>query len=430
MTSIQLSFAPPPAFFEAPKMPAAGPRELPSTPRPVPVAPRAAPPAAGDGQRRARVALDALAAPASNHPMTVYTNDLRRQLTKEKLPVEATGVRVVAMGERTNTDHGPAVARSIAGPIGMARNASVELPAPVSKPSEPPADNRLWAASIGDLPIAASVELGIGKMEGHIRTIGAEVRQLTGDRQTTIATLSQGLDAIGVGTSIADPAIMRGNDALLVKENNALRKTEGLAPLDVTRSADKDEFRDDIIRSVTRAATTGPGKERLDAARASLATDVADARKRGVLMFAASGNAFEGPSTVPGADRSVIAGTPGIIMVGASDIRDPKDTGDDRVAGFSSSGANIAAPGERMPVGAPGGNSGPKPRPVDIDGTSFAAPFTAGVAALMVRANPKITPDKIEEIMLKTARDDVTTTRDGAGYIDPVAAVRAAKKLQ
>jgi serine protease len=85
--------------------------------------------------------------------------------------------------------------------------------------------------------------------------------------------------------------------------------------------------------------------------------------------------------------------------------------------------------------------TGPKPAPVDADGTSFAAPYAASVAALMVKADPKITPDQIEQILTspgvarhvpnaKVEGVGSEPPRDGAGEIDPVAAVAAARALR
>jgi subtilisin family serine protease len=63
--------------------------------------------------------------------------------------------------------------------------------------------------------------------------------------------------------------------------------------------------------------------------------------------------------------------------------------------------------------------------PTPQDGTSFSAPYVAGVASLMVKANPSITPDQIEKILI-TSTVGIAADRAGAGVLDPVAAVRAA----
>jgi subtilisin family serine protease len=116
------------------------------------------------------------------------------------------------------------------------------------------------------------------------------------------------------------------------------------------------------------------------------------------------------------------------MLVGATDIGDPKNPKDDVVANFSGETATVAAPGVRMPVGMKRDGRG-QAQSDDRDGTSFAAPYAGGIVALMIKANPKITPDEIEAILTDptVARDLPGTTRDGAGEIDPVAAVSAAK---
>lgn len=51
-----------------------------------------------------------------------------------------------------------------------------------------------------------------------------------------------------------------------------------------------------------------------------------------------------------------------------------------------------------------------------------------GVAALMLHANPRLTTSHIQEILQSSARN-LPGDRDGAGIIDPVAAVRRAREL-
>ena len=64
-------------------------------------------------------------------------------------------------------------------------------------------------------------------------------------------------------------------------------------------------------------------------------------------------------------------------------------------------------------------------------GNSFSGPHAAGVAALMFSVNPELNPWEISEILQKTASDLGSKGFDskfGAGLIDALAAVRAAKK--
>lgn len=64
-------------------------------------------------------------------------------------------------------------------------------------------------------------------------------------------------------------------------------------------------------------------------------------------------------------------------------------------------------------------------------GNSFSGPHCAGVAALVFSANPAINSWEVSEILKRTAKDLGPEGRDnvyGAGLIDALAAVRAAKK--
>lgn len=69
---------------------------------------------------------------------------------------------------------------------------------------------------------------------------------------------------------------------------------------------------------------------------------------------------------------------------------------------------------------------------VSYSGTSFSSPMTAGVAALMVAANPNITPDEIEQGLFSTATDIGAAGDDvvfGHGLINAQAAVNYAQNL-
>ena len=62
------------------------------------------------------------------------------------------------------------------------------------------------------------------------------------------------------------------------------------------------------------------------------------------------------------------------------------------------------------------------------DGTSFAAPVVAGAAALMLEANPRLTPRQIVRILEETASGHGTRTNDlGFGVVDPASAVARAR---
>jgi len=105
------------------------------------------------------------------------------------------------------------------------------------------------------------------------------------------------------------------------------------------------------------------------------------------------------------------------------------DSGD-WIAPFSSRGPsacdsasikpNVCAPGSRIVtiIGSPYQSS-----LMQVDGTSFASPYVAGIIALMKQANPLLAPDEIKQLIIDTAVDYGTPGPDyayGYGVIRPV----------
>ncbi len=90
---------------------------------------------------------------------------------------------------------------------------------------------------------------------------------------------------------------------------------------------------------------------------------------------------------------------------------------------------DIAAPGSYITSAAvaTGSNS------VTFSGTSMAAPYVAGSAALVVQSHPNYTPAQVKAALMNTATHDVKTSsgavyavdRVGAGRVDTLAAVRS-----
>ena len=109
-------------------------------------------------------------------------------------------------------------------------------------------------------------------------------------------------------------------------------------------------------------------------------------RGKGGLTVVAAGNS----STNPG-----YADSPYIISVSATDSSDNK-------ASWSNYGAyvDVAAPGVGIWTTTNGGGYGA------VSGTSFSSPMTAGVVALMMAANPGLSPADLESA-LKSSADDL-----------------------
>lgn len=126
-----------------------------------------------------------------------------------------------------------------------------------------------------------------------------------------------------------------------------------------------------------------------------------------------------------------------IILVGASNTEGTENRKHHKIAEFSSVGDSlntkliptVVAPGVDMMVYG-WGEDGSQPKEL-VNGTSFASPYVSGLIALMVQANPKITPAQIRDVLKKTAikLDDVPRTLQGHGQVDPEAAVTLAKNV-
>ena len=96
----------------------------------------------------------------------------------------------------------------------------------------------------------------------------------------------------------------------------------------------------------------------------------------------------------------------------------------DRPAPFTVPGpwVDLAAPGTALHSIAAGGGM----RPADVEGTSFATPWVAGLAALVRERFPDLTPRQVADRLMATARPaSGGTDAVGAGVIDPVAALTA-----
>jgi serine protease AprX len=66
-----------------------------------------------------------------------------------------------------------------------------------------------------------------------------------------------------------------------------------------------------------------------------------------------------------------------------------------------------------------------------VDGTSFASPIVASIAACMLEANPTLTPQQVKRILIGTAERvaGIEVERQGWGVVTPRAAVDAARTL-
>jgi serine protease AprX len=178
--------------------------------------------------------------------------------------------------------------------------------------------------------------------------------------------------------------------------------------------------------------------------------------RAGVVVVAASGNhghdqqgrIIYGGVTAPG-------NAPSVLTVGASSHMGTIDRSDDRIAGFSSRGPTAIDLAAKPDLVAPGVGIESLSDPnsalyttqsqyllegtvptlylpyLSQSGTSMAAPVVTGTVALMLQANPSLTPNQVKAILQYTAqaspRYDPLT--EGAGFLNAKGAVDLARDL-
>jgi serine protease AprX len=146
---------------------------------------------------------------------------------------------------------------------------------------------------------------------------------------------------------------------------------------------------------------------------------------------------------------------PWVLTVGAASHNGTADRRDDSVALFSSRGPSridlvqkpdVVAPGVGMESLADPGSTLFAARPaariwgsvatgsqpyLSLSGTSMAAPVVSATVALMLQANPALTPAAVKSILQASAEPhrDYTALAQGAGFLDARAAVELSRDL-
>jgi len=191
-----------------------------------------------------------------------------------------------------------------------------------------------------------------------------------------------------------------------------------------------------VYESYTKDPLTLAAKRAVDAG----IVVVAAAGNRGLT---AAGAAEYGGVTSPG-------NAPWVLTVGAANDRGTVDRADDVVAEFSSRGPaaidraakpDIVAHGVAIEstsetssalyaANGPARRGANPPEPyMALTGTSMAAPVVTGAIALMLEANPALTPNAVKAILQFTAesRSGVDTLTQGAGFLNARGAVALAR---
>ena len=192
-------------------------------------------------------------------------------------------------------------------------------------------------------------------------------------------------DTTGHGTAVAGAAAAETNNGIGVA---GVSWASVVMPLAVTDSTGFAAY-SDIAAAIQYAADRHVRVINVSiggtALSSVLQTAVDYAWNRGALLFAAAMNSSSGTPNYPAACKHAIG-------ISATDESDG-------LAPFSNYGAwiTLSAPGTDILTTMRGGGYGYE------NGTSFAAPIAAGVAALVLAANPQLTNQQVLEILRQTA---------------------------
>jgi subtilisin family serine protease len=320
-------------------------------------------------------------------------------------------VTVEEVGEALASEVDPVVSLDAAQPV----EASQDIGAATNDPLHPQqwSDNLtpyspVWSCGRGGGVTVAVVDTGVDgahpDLAGRVTPGGSS---LDGAASVTPGTGS--LDPNGHGTHVAGIAAATADNGLGIA---GVAPGATVLPVRVL-SASGSGWSTDVAAGIVFAADQGADVINLSLGSGSQSTSMANAidyaHASGVVVLAAAGNSGPtGPTHYPAAGANTVA----VASVTSSGA----------ISGFSTWGSfvDLAAPGSSILSTLPGGGYGYK------SGTSMATPFAAGVAALMLDANPAMTPDQVAARLVGTANDAGPAGHDvqyGHGIIDPQSAV-------
>lgn len=176
----------------------------------------------------------------------------------------------------------------------------------------------------------------------------------------------------------------------------------------------------------------------------------------GIVVVAAAGNNGRSPGGTTWYGGITSPGNaPWVLTVGASSHMGTADRSDDTIAAFSSRGPTAIDGAEKPDLVAPGVGIESLSDPtsamystrsayllngtvttaylpyLSLSGTSMSAPVVAGTVALMLQANPTLTPNAVKAILEYTAQPYAGYDRrtQGAGFLDAKGAVDLARSF-
>ena len=211
------------------------------------------------------------------------------------------------------------------------------------------------------------------------------------------------------GTKVAGVAAAASNNGLGVASVAGQLKVMPIRVSDSTGHATWSAIAAGLTHAADRGARVANVSFSGAAGSAAVLSAASYMKNKGGLVFLSAGNSNVNPG---------YANTSAVVIVAATDSNDTK-------ASFSNFGdhVHLAAPGTGIFTTTWGQSY------TSVAGTSFSAPIAAGVAALVMSANPLLSAAQVENILFATAVDLGAAGRDvhfGHGRVDAAAAVSAA----
>jgi type VII secretion-associated serine protease mycosin len=270
--------------------------------------------------------------------------------------------------------------------------------------------DRVWSTTTGAGVIVAVVDSGSGPHPDLADNLllGRSIFGLVESQDGT------DIDASGHGSHVAGIIAAAANNGI---GGSGVAPNAKILPIKVLDQAGQGDARD-VAAGVRYAADNGAKVINLSLGGAtessSLTQAIAYANDKGALVVAAAGNggAADKPKWPASLDLT--------LAVTAVDQSNGATSFDQR--------------GDYIDIAAPGANvvSTAKGDYVTLSGTSMAAGFVAGAAALLFAAEPRVTNAQVRDILLRTATDIGDPGRDvtfGAGLINMVAALAELQRM-
>lgn len=270
--------------------------------------------------------------------------------------------------------------------------------------------DHVWTTTTGQGVIVAVVDSGSGPHPDLAENL-LPGRSIIG---TVESQDGRDIDASGHGTHVAGIIAAVANNGI---GGSGVAPNAKILPIQVLDQAGQGDARD-VAAGVRFAADNGARVINLSLGGAtessSLTQAITYANDKGVLVVAAAGNggATDKPKWPASLDLTLA-----VTAVDQANNATPFDQRGDYI--------DLSAPGANIVSTARGDY-------VTLSGTSMAAGFVAGAAALLFAAEPRVTNAQVRDILLRTATDIGEPGRDvtfGAGLINMVAALAELQRM-